>query len=90
MKHPTPPWSKGEHCAVCGKKARHKVQEECNPNVHGLSTYLCCKHLRRLGMDCRTMPPSAYSVTAAFRVERTTGTPETWDGLDRIASIFAP
>ena len=54
--HPEPP---GEPCVLCGDQATHKIGEDGPFFLHNMTNYVCCRCMRRLGMDCSTYPYEA-------------------------------
>lgn len=56
--HTISPSTVGELCRACGEPAAHKVGDYTGPkNFHQLTAYLCCTHMRVMGMNCRLYPP---------------------------------
>lgn len=72
MSHPDEP---GERCAFttllrCHNLATHKVGEDASLFMHEMTTYLCCDHMKMIGMDCSCYP-YALAMTDPFPTRRT-------------------
>lgn len=54
----TIPASVIEHrCTKCNVPATHKIGDESGPsNFHNLTNWVCCAHMKALGMDCALYP----------------------------------